>query len=61
MNKRITSIALLDDTSLNKLKDISDMLDERLCKVPYSEENRESLDTLPYHFTFCVWDIQKKR
>jgi 2'-5' RNA ligase len=60
MNKRITSIALFDKQSLEKLEDITNTLDMKFCKVPYREEEREKLDTLPYHFTFCVWDVQDK-
>lgn len=60
MRKRITSIALFDNESIEKLKEKVDKIDKRLCKVPYREENRENLDTLPYHFTFCVWDIKEQ-
>jgi 2'-5' RNA ligase len=60
MNKRITSIALFDKQSLEKLEDITNTLDMKFCKVPYREEEREKLDTLPYHFTFCVWEIQER-
>lgn len=60
MGKRITSIALFDNESLEKLELNVNMIDEKFCKVPYREENRENLDTLPYHFTFSVWDIQEK-
>lgn len=60
MNKRITSIALFDKQSLKKLEHIISELNIKLCKVPFREEDREKLDTLPYHFTFCVWEIQEK-
>lgn len=60
MNKRVTSIALFDKQSLEKLDHIISELNIKLCKVPYREEDREKLDTLPYHFTFCVWEIQEK-
>ena len=60
MNKRVTSIALFDKQSLEKLDHIISELNIKLCKVPYMEEDREKLDTLPYHFTFCVWEIQEK-
>ena len=60
MNKRITSIALFDHKSLNKFEKITSRINEHLCKVPYRENDREKLDTLPYHFTFTVWNIEDK-
>ena len=60
MNKRITSIALFDHESLNKFEKITSRINEHLCKVPYRENDREKLDTLPYHFTFTVWNIEDK-
>ena len=60
MNKRITSIALFDKDSLNKLTESIQGINKNFCKVPFREENRESLDTLPYHFTFTVWDSSQK-
>lgn len=60
MKKRITCIALFDVESLEHLKSKVSKIDEKLCKVPYIEDNREELDTLPYHFTFTVWNIGEK-
>ncbi len=60
MSKRITCIALFDKNSIKKLNDIVKEQNETFCKVPFREENRESLDTLPYHFTFTVWDSNEK-
>jgi len=60
MSKRITSIALFDKDSLNRLNESIKSINENFCKVPFREENRESLDTLPYHFTFTVWDSSEK-
>lgn len=60
MKKRITSIALFDEESLESLKSKISMIDENLCKVPYIAENRKKIDTLPYHFTFVVWDIEER-
>lgn len=60
MGKRATIIALFDEQSLSKFKYVTDKVNSPLCKVPYREENREELDTLPYHFTFCVWDAQDR-
>ena len=60
MKKRITCIALFDNESLEKLKFKINMIDEKICKVPCIEENRENLDTLPYHLTLLVWNIEEK-
>ncbi len=60
MGKRITSIAIFDKDSLNKFSESLKRLNINFCKVPFREENRESLDTLPYHFTFTVWDSSQK-
>ena len=60
MSKRITSIALFDKDSLNKFDESVQSINEHFCKVPFREENRETLDTLPYHFTFTVWDSSQK-
>lgn len=53
MHKRITLISSLDQTELRKIyKQMSDVK-TKTCKVPYGidDENRYSIDTLPYHFT----------
>ena len=60
MSNRITSIALFDKDSLNKFDESVQSINEHFCKVPFREENRETLDTLPYHFTFTVWDSSQK-
>ena len=60
MSKRVTSIALFDKASLEKLEDSVKGINEKFCKVPFREENRETLDTLPYHFTFTVWEFSDK-
>ena len=60
MKKRITCIALFDNESLEKLKFKINMIDEKICKVPCIEGNRENLDTLPYHLTLLVWNIEEK-
>lgn len=60
MSKRITSSALFDKDSLDRLNKNIKGLNETFCKVPFWEENWESLDTLPYHFTFAVWDSSEK-
>ena len=62
MKKRITCITLFDEESLNKIKKMLSKLENyNLCKVPYLKEpytleNREEADTLPYHFTLSYWD-----
>lgn len=62
MRKRITCITLFDEESLNKInKVLLKLKNYNLCKVPYLKEpytldNREEADTLPYHFTLSYWD-----
>ena len=56
MSKRITCIALFDEESLEKLYNSIKLVNNNFCKVPFREINRKQLDTLPYHFTFTVWD-----
>lgn len=60
MGERVTSIALFDKESLRRLDECVKGLNENFCKVPFREENREDIDTLPYHFTFTVWNINDK-
>ena len=65
MKKRFTCITLFDEESLNKISQVLLELKENLCKVPYLKEpytldNREEADTLPYHFTLSYWDESKK-
>lgn len=60
MSKRITSIALFDKNSLHRLNKNIKGLNKTFCKVPFREGNRESLDTLPYHFTFTVWNSSEQ-
>ena len=56
MSKRITCIALFDEESLQKLYGSLKSANNNFCKVPFKEKNREQVDTLPYHFTFTVWE-----
>lgn len=66
MKKRFTCITLFDVESLNKIKKmLSELGEYDLCKVPYLKEpytleNREEADTLPYHFTLSYWDENDK-
>lgn len=66
MKKRITCITLFNEESLSKIKKILLKLENyNLCKVPYLKEpyaleNREEVDTLPYHFTLSYWDENNK-
>ena len=39
MGKRVTSIALFDEESIEKLKENVELIDEKLCKVPYRVNN----------------------
>lgn len=42
MSKRITSIALFDKDSLNKLTESIQGINKNFCKVPFREENISS-------------------
>lgn len=59
MNKRITFVSIFDNNNLAKIEFYIKKLNEKLCKVPYGKgvDNREEVDTLPYHFTLSAWDI----
>lgn len=67
MKKRITCIAVFNEESLSKIKRmLSKLKNYNLCKVPYLKEpytleNREEADTLPYHFTLSYWDENDKQ
>lgn len=66
MRKRFTCIAMFDEESLEKIsKAPLNIKNKDLCKVPYLKEpytleNREIVDTLPYHFTLSYWDEDYK-
>lgn len=66
MKKRFTCITIFDEESLNKIRNaLSKLNSYNLCKVPYLKEpytldNREEADTLPYHFTLSYWDETDK-
>ena len=62
MKERITFIATFDNKNLEKINNITRQIDEKLCKVPFGKnvDNREEVDTLPYHFTLIAWDIEKE-
>lgn len=59
MNERITFISLFDDINLEKINHYTKKINDKLCKVPFGKNvnNREEIDTLPYHFTLSAWDI----
>lgn len=64
MNERITLISNFDKESIFKIKDKLKVIDKiNLCKVPFGKNviNREEADTLPFHFTFCAWDINLEK
>lgn len=63
MNNRITFVSLLNEESLNKIKQLLVHITEPLCKVPYGKgvDDRMRNDTLPYHFTVFSWDIGKEK
>lgn len=59
MNERITLISMFDTNNLIKIEYYTKQINEKLCKVPFGKnvDNREEVDTLPYHFTLSAWDI----
>lgn len=59
MNERITLVSLFDNNNLAKIEYYTKQINEKLCKVPFGKNvnNREEVDTLPYHFTLSAWDI----
>ena len=59
MNERITFVSLFDNNNLAKIEYYTKQINEKLCKVPFGKnvDNREEVDTLPYHFTLSAWDI----
>ena len=64
MNERITLISNFDKDSITEIEDIlSEIKNIQLCKVPFGKNiiNREEVDTLPFHFTFCAWDISQEK
>lgn len=64
MNERITLISIFDNESIIRIKDILKVINKvNLCKVPFGKNvvNREEVDTLPFHFTFCAWDISQEK
>ena len=59
MNERVTLISVFDNDNLAKIKFYMELIKDKLCKVPFGKnvDNREKVDTLPYHFTLSVWNI----
>ena len=59
MNERVTFISLLDDNVLSKIEYHTKQINYNLCKVPFGKDidNREEVDTLPYHFNLSAWSI----
>lgn len=66
MKRRYTCIALFDEKSLEDIHNIlSKLKTYKLCKVPYLKQpytlnDRQEADTLPYHFTLSYWDENNK-
>lgn len=64
MNDRITLISHFTEKSYNQIEKIINKLDlnENICKVPFGKkvDSRYEVDTLPFHFTMCAWNIKDK-
>jgi len=63
MKDRITLIALFNEVDITKIQQSITINRDELCKVPYIDglNDRKSVDTLPYHFTFCAWDVEYEK
>ena len=59
MNERITLISHFDKDSIIKINEIVKNVGDDMCKVPYIKniDNRKEVDSLPFHFTICAWNI----
>lgn len=59
MNERVTFISVFDNTNLEKIEHYTKEINDKLCKVPFVKtvDNREEVDTMPYHFTLSAWNI----
>lgn len=59
MNERVTFISIFDNINLEKIENYIKQIKQKLCKVPFVKnvDNREEVDTLPYHFTLSAWNI----
>jgi len=62
MNERITLVSLFNQSDLEKINNIIEVINEPLCKVPFGKnvDNRIKADTLPYHFTLSAWNISQE-
>lgn len=60
MNQRITCIAIFNKESNLKINNVLRNIGKSFNKVPCHIENRDQVDTLPYHTTFCVWNSNLK-
>lgn len=65
MNERITLISIFDKNSNKQIDEILNKLNQSIdiCKVPFGAnvENRYDVDTLPFHFTMCAWNIDDEK
>lgn len=63
MNERITFISMFDKEVLANIEYYTKQINGSLCKVPFGKnvDNREEVDTLPYHFTLSAWNISNEK
>ena len=63
MEDRITLISLFNTGDIMKIESCIGLNKKELCKVPYIDGicDRKLVDTLPYHFTFCAWDVEYEK
>ena len=58
MGKRITLISLMNQSEIDKIDNLMNVLKEKTCKVPFGIDDgkRYEIDSLPYHFTIFATD-----
>lgn len=63
MSKRITLVTIFNEEAINTISNLVDILDKKICKVPYGidDDNRNKIDTLPFHFTIFAWDREYEK
>ena len=62
MDKRITCIATFKEESLLQIDNLIKGMNGAFCKIPYGayDEERKTVDTLPFHITLSAWDSELK-
>lgn len=58
MSKRITVVSMFEKETIEYIQNLMNNINEPMCKVPYGidDDNREKIDTLPFHLTIYSCD-----